>query len=333
MCLQADRTIPGLEPLPEPRPVDVAVFLGGELPRFDRLTELSRQPWYISSNLDESGAPVLKVWRLAADYFRLIFCDGIEFVVDRRGTRVWANWPEKAAMEEVAVYLLGAVSGFLLRLRGITCLHASSVAVGRQAIALLGHPGAGKSTTAAAFARLGHPVLTDDILPLHVLEREIIVYPGTPRLCLWPSSVTHLWGFQEALPRITPPNGVDPEWDKRYLHLLENGYRFQEGPLPLKALYFLGERREEGALNITPVTGREALLELVANSYATKLLDKAMRIKEFGVLSQLVNTIPLRRVTPHPDLAYLPELCDAIMKDFQYLSPNCHTSPQVAGLS
>jgi hypothetical protein len=58
------------------------------------------------------------------------------------------------------------------------------------------------------------------------------------------------------------------------------------------------------------------LLSLIANTYATKLMDKQMRAREFELLTRVLNNVPLRRVTPHADPARIPELCDAILNDF-----------------
>ncbi len=51
-------------------------------------------------------------------------------------------------------------------------------------------------------------------------------------------------------------------------------------------------------------------MSLVANTYATKLMDKQMRAREFELLTRVLNNVPLRRVTPHSDPARIPELCD-----------------------
>ena len=56
-----------------------------------------------------------------------------------------------------------------LRLRGVPALHASAVAVGGAALAVVGSAGAGKSTTAAARAARGHAVVADDVLALRAL--------------------------------------------------------------------------------------------------------------------------------------------------------------------
>ena len=184
-------------------------------------------------------------------YYRLLYSDGTEFIVDRTGTRIWATWPDTLTLEDMATYLLGPVLGFVLRLRGITCLHASAVAIGDQAIAFLGTAGAGKSTAAVAFAERGYPALSDDVAALSDQEHTFFVQPGYPLLRLWPSTIATLYGPMDTLPRLTPT------WDKRYLDLTQNGYRFQQEPLPLAAIYILDERRPDPT---APFPDKEDLL-------------------------------------------------------------------------
>jgi hypothetical protein len=324
--LQSDQPIPGLIPLPDLSGVDVEVCLGGFPPWLGDLTQAQPTLWYVSPILNRQGQPIVKVWQLDGEaYFWLSYDDGVEFVVDRPGARIWARCPPAAPPEDLAVYLLGPVLGFLLRLRGITCLHASAVEVDHQALALVGPQGAGKSTTAAGFAHLGLPVLADDVVTLCRQGDLFMVQPGYPRLRLWPQAVNHLYGSPEALPRLTPENSLDPAWDKRYLDLTGDGLRFQGQPLPLGAVYLLGERDESGP-RVDAVSPGEGLMALVANTYRTELLDKAMRAEEFEVLARLVAQVTLRRVTPHPDPASLPRLCQVILEDFRALTRRAASS-------
>jgi hypothetical protein len=76
--------------------------------------------------------------------------------------------------------LVAQVLPFAAILRGLEAMHASAVAVGEQAIALAGRPGAGKSTTAAALRRAGAVFLTDDVLALESRDGELIAHPGAP---------------------------------------------------------------------------------------------------------------------------------------------------------
>lgn len=309
--LRSNQPIPGLAALPVALRADVQVWLGS-LPQWKDDVLAAAQSWYVAPERDESGELLLRAWRIAdGQYFRLLYADGTEFVLDRRGTQVWAVWPESLTVEDTATYLLGPVLGFLLRLRGVTCLHASAVAMGDRAVALLGPAGAGKSTTAAAFAQSGHRVLSDDVAALGECGEDFLVQPAYPRVRLWPSSVSILYGAGDALPRLTPT------WDKRYLDLYADGARFQEQPLPLAAVYILGERCDRPtAPYVEAVSSNEALMSLVANTYTSYLLDKAMRAREFRTLGRVLKRVPVRRVVPHADPSRLSRLCAVIRDDF-----------------
>lgn len=66
--------------------------------------------------------------------------------------------------------LLGPVIAWLLQARGAFLLHGSALDVAGEAVCFLGDKGAGKSTTAGAFLRAGHSLLTDDIVAIEGLE-------------------------------------------------------------------------------------------------------------------------------------------------------------------
>jgi hypothetical protein len=248
-------------------------------------------------------------------YFAFFYRDGARFAVERHGREVWADWPEGYTLEDACTYLLGSIMGFVLRLRGITCLHASAIAAGDYAIAFAGSPGAGKSTLAAALAQRGFPVLSDDIVALTEEEADFYVRPGYPRLNLWPDSVRSLFGDANALPPITPT------WDKRYLALDKHGRNFARQSLPLRAIYFLDAR--EAALSdplIEEVVDQEAFMALVANTYLNYLLDRDMRSAEFDVLGRVAISIPMRRVRCSANPCALASLCEAIIVDASRLN-------------
>jgi hypothetical protein len=243
-------------------------------------------------------------------HFGFFYHDGVRFAVDSRGCEVWADWPENYTLEDACTYLVGPVMGFALRKRGTVCLHASAVAISDRAVAILGLPGAGKSTAAAALARAGFAVLSDDIVTLTDKGAKFLVCPGYPRVNLWPDSARRLFGSEEALPRITPT------WNKRYLPLGKNGYQFASSPLPLEAIYILDNRDSTLAAPVVEeVFGEQAFMALVANTYVNYLLDRDMRRTEFEVLSRVVSEIPIRRVRPPAEPSAIFRLCEAIAAD------------------
>jgi ABC-type dipeptide/oligopeptide/nickel transport system ATPase component len=204
--------------------------------------------------------------------------------------------------------------GFVLLLRGTHALHASAVSVDGHGIAIVGAAGYGKSTTAAAFAKLGYSVMAEDVAALGREHGKFVVHPAYPCIRLWPESVNALFGAPDALPPLTP------NWDKRYLELEGDRYRFQSAPLPLGAIYLLSERQDDASSpRIEAIAPKAGMLELIANAYAPHMKDRAARAQEFELLRKVVAEVPLRRVIPSTRLTEVHRLCDVILEDFRTL--------------
>ena len=271
---------------------------------------------YISPTNDEKGQPDLRVAKVDhGARFVFSYSDGARFAVDREGREIWADWPDQYTLEDATTYLLGPVIGFILRLRGVVPLHASAVALEEQAVAILGAPGAGKSTTAAGFARLGHAVLSDDLAALRESDGGFLVQSGYPRVNVWPDSALALFGPERSLPNISST------WDKRFVALDQQGMRFERRELPLAAIYILGAREEKLSVpGINEMEGASALINLAANTYVNYLLDSEMREHEFNVLTRLLSSVPVRFVRPPADPSRLRGMCEAIEIDLKKLA-------------
>jgi hypothetical protein len=307
----ANRPIPGVPSL-KTASHDLRIDFGSLPAWIHKASEAQIETSYVADYTDECGNPVLRVFRLLdGQYFKFCYADGTQFVVDDAGTEISVEWVEPLTIEDATTYLLGPIMGFVMLLRGMVCLHASAIAIGSETIALLGPAGCGKSTTAAAFSQRGFSVLAEDVVTLDDRGDHFLVRPAYPCIRLWPASVKALYGSESQLPRLTP------NWDKCYLDLTERPQQFQRKSLPLAAIYLLGERRNDPAAPfVEPLDRADALMSLVANTYATKLMDKQMRAREFEVLTRLLASVPVQRVTPHADPARIPELCERILDDF-----------------
>jgi len=298
--IEADAPIAALRDLPGAPHCDVRWSFRSTSPE---APEPIDPGWREYRRIEES---CLRVHHHAGDgMYRMAYDDGTVFVVDAGGTHVRAYTPAGATLEDTATYLLGPVMGFVLRLRGVTCLHASAIAIDGRAVAFAGHAGSGKSTLAAAFARLGHAVLSEDVTAL-ALERGVLqVEPAYPCVRLWEESVAALFGACDALPLITP------NWDKRFLGL-QAPHRFEERPLPLAAIYLLGVRAGKRA--VTALDPSAALMGLVERAYSAHLIDPAMRAREFDVFARVVAEVPVRALTLSDDFSDLAHCCEEIAR-------------------
>ena len=267
---------------------------------------------FTSEAKSATGKPNLSIWEIAGGAFlRIIYSDHTEFWLDRALNRVWAIWPKSSSLEDTLCYLLGPIFGLLLRLQGRVCLHASAVEINGEAAVFAGREGAGKSTTAAGFARLGSPVLSDDIVALHEKDACFHVLPAYPRVNLWPSSVKLLYGSENALPLITTG------WEKRFLSLGQEGMpKFGDRETPIGAIYLLCGSSATAERCIEAVSKKDALLMLIANTYATHFLDVEQRAVEFALLSRLMDQVPVRTVNPRRHHVSVDALCEFIHQDF-----------------
>ena len=317
LSLASNRPVPGLLESPPHHTVDTRIWLDTPAP-FEAHRD-SRQVWY-TSDQDGRAEPALRVFRTEdGRHFTLQYSDGTTFLVNREATDVWASWCESSTLEDTATYLLGPVLGFVLRLRGLACLHASAVVIGDGAVALMGPAGAGKSTTAAALGLQGYPLVTEDVVALEKTSRGFDVRPGFPQVRLWPDSVRLLCGHRDALPRLTPT------WDKRALDFTQPGLRFHPHPLPLRAVYLLSDGRDcddtspvSNVAGFDTLHGADSMLAFLSNTYVGYLLDATQRAEEFATLARLAALVPVRRAVVSavdPPAA----LCARLIRDLETL--------------
>jgi hypothetical protein len=309
LSVDTDRSLSGLTPDDDTGPADLRMWLGTVPPA--EFPALPESPWYASPRIAVTEEPSLLAFRSAdGSFYRLLYADGTEFRVDAAGTRVACTWPAALTLEDAATYLLGSVCGFVLRLRGVPSLHGSAVAIGDRSVAICGPAGAGKSTTAAAFAARGRAVLADDVVPLLDRADGVFVQPGYPHLRLWPDVLPALGAGD--LPPLVPNT---PGWDKRFRDLAAEG-AFHPAPLPLGAVYLLGGREYADAPRLEALSPAEGLLQLVGNTYMGWLPDAAARARDLALLGRVAQAVPVVLAIPHADPRRVGELCAAIEADF-----------------
>ena len=264
-------------------------------------------------------APLLRVSRTAEGYY-FAYPDA-QFLVGESGEHIIAGTAPGSSVEDTCTYLVGPVMSFALRLRGCVSLHASVVIVDGRALALCGAPGAGKSSSAAAFSQMGYGVLSEDVAALQESNHGFAVHPGYPRVNLWPDAVAALWGTADALPTITP------NWEKRYLRLScreapkragmgPDGVTFHHEAAPLSAIYVLEGRSKEGT-RLRSLRPMEALLALTSNTHSWYLLNPAMRAHEFNLLIRLVRHVPISAAVAPDGLGDIRSLCRQLVDHFR----------------
>ena len=240
----------------------------------------------------------------------------IECVLCPAANQLWIKHLDQVSAENINSFLLGSILGCVLRRRGAVCLHASAVSIKGKGIVLLGAKRAGKSTTAAALMHYEDATfLSDDMAVLTQNNGGLTLQPGYPGLRLSPMALEQLYDCDiETLPL------VYSNQNKRYLFISEGHHgqqAFKTRAQSVDAIYLLDERStERTCVGIKQMSRSESIMQLMANTYASyAVFDKKMMAKEFAVISQLVNSVPIRRIQCLAGLDTLPKLCTAIVND------------------
>jgi hypothetical protein len=275
-------------------------------------------PSYVSPFLNDEGRPYTVAWEsLDRTALRLHLCDDSQFLFDFSRKCVWiAAGP--ADPTAVLQEFTGSLVAIVLRRRGVVCLHASVIGISGRAIAIVGPQGAGKSSLAAAFVLRGSSMVTDDIAALRqasASDATSVEPAGHVIRCRRGviESVAERLGRSSELRVDIGGTFVD-------LDVAQSARDWCTSALPLGAIYYLDGHRAAGVqVDVDLLTGTEALMILIGDTWATRLITREERAHEFDVLSELVQRVPVRRLSIGDRANDLLAITDAVSADIAHL--------------
>ncbi|OJV16578.1 MAG: serine kinase [Dyadobacter sp. 50-39] len=150
----------------------------------------------------------------------------------------------------ISLFTVSEALGLILFQKGYFLLHASSVAIGEEAWCFMGMPGAGKSSTAAAYIKAGCRLLSDDLTAITFDESgNPFVIPAYPQLKIWEKTVQGLHYDQSSLEPVS--EGIN-----KFAYQPRD--RFSKSMVPLRKVFFLHKARNKPAarhMNAAEVPG------------------------------------------------------------------------------
>lgn len=228
--------------------------------------------------------------------------------------RIWCHLLDPDYPYTVEIHLLGVIMCYWLEQRGRRVLHASAVALPTGAVGFIAGGKSGKSSIAAAFLERGFGLLTDDFLTLDCEASPVVGYPGYPQMRMWPDQARHFMGTEVGLAL------VHPALDKRRVPVGGPGGLgdFHPEPTILRTLYlpFRAEPGVELEPNVTTVSPRDAVIELVSRSFLGPMLSgTGIEPLRFASFVKLARSVPIKRLDYPHGSDRLPQVLELVLAD------------------
>lgn len=249
------------------------------------------------------------------EYLRICFITQfgqLAAILDPAKENLWILHDERITQPHLNSFFVGSILGCVLRLKGVLCFHGSVINIDGKAVILIGKKKSGKSTTAAAFSKLGFKVLSDDIAVISTVDDELFVEPGYAKVRLRPNPLQFFY----------PDNDYDfvsvySHRDSKYSDLNDS---FWDTSLPLGAIYVLGETKAVNDLPFVTSISAERIVHLHSNTFVSYIVTPGLQKQEFKALAQVATKVPVKHLHFGHNVELVNLQCEAILEDLKQLN-------------
>lgn len=203
------------------------------------------------------------------------------FTIDHDLRLVRARRDPDGSQPLASILAAGHLMAFLLALRGICVLHASSVTIDGMGVGIIGSAGMGKSSLAALLCSAGARLVTDDVLRIEVEADPPLTVRGSSYLRLRPQAWPILDLFEEI-----------PDTEKTTDGRLAVFPRRAAETAPLNAV-LIPRRGTDRDLTVERLSGAEALWMLIQYPRIYGWRSEEVLSRSFQQLADLVGKVPV----------------------------------------
>ena len=252
---------------------------------------------------DANGNDSLLLCRVP-DGFLLRFPDRADFTIAMETGTVSCAPVPGASQQMITALYLNQVVPLMMNHAGTLVLHAAAINDHGRALAFAGPSGRGKSTLAASFAKAGYPFLTDDGLILEPADAGYLARPSHASVRLWLDSESALFNPAPA------DDGEEPVEKNRLIS--GPGLPHQQDPIPLGAIYFLGDA-DSDTIEFRTLTPQVGLSCLIQHAFLLDVDDRARVRAHFDRLADLSEVVPTFTLNYPRQYARLHEVIDRVL--------------------
>jgi len=233
--------------------------------------------------------------------------------------RLWLDWSPIASFMAVngkelivdtnhtdekilSLFTLSEALGLILFQKGYFLLHGSAIQLNNKGIVFIGEPGAGKSTTVAAFAQKGVSIISDDMVCIRINEMgKPSLIPAFPQIKVWDKSVE---GLQ------LPKNNLNVLRTGSTKFSWHESVSFEEEAVPLEQVYILNPPKEDET-EISQLTTSKRPVALLSHFPLPDLLLSGEQLKDhFKKSVAIAQTTPIFSMSRPADFAKLYKFVD-----------------------
>jgi hypothetical protein len=202
------------------------------------------------------------------------------------------------------VFLEGSVLAHAATAQGLLILHASAVEVEGRALAIVGPPGAGKSTLAALLCAAGARLVADDALRVDATAAGTVCFPGTLGLRLRPAAA----GLKAELKGAAVKETADGRTAVRPA-------RPADAPLELAGVLVPELSRPAARLRLRRLGAMEGLQELLSYPRLIRWRAREPIAQLFDLTAGAATELPVYRATLPWGPPFQPRLADRLLAE------------------
>lgn len=211
------------------------------------------------------------------------------------------------SIDKVRLFILGSCMGVLLMQRRILPLHGSAIMRDGKAYLIVGDSGAGKSTLASTLILKGWSLLSDDVIPIQLINGIAYVVPSYPQQKLWDESIKKL-GLS-----VTSYHPLF-ERENKYAIPVQNVFTHHSVPLAgIFVLHQVNERPKE----IQSLNGLQKIEVLDTHTYRPFMIERLDLLAwHFDLSVKIASQIPMYAIERSNSFSAY-ELADTIHNLFE----------------
>ncbi len=246
---------------------------------------------------------------ITPDKYLIHFKDAAYYYAEN-GKRIIVEPYKNAEPNSMRVYLLCNAMAAIIHQRKLIPLHASGIIINGGVALIVGHSGAGKSTTIKALTKKSHKIFTDDVCVLKLKKGKVFAIPSYPMMKLWENSFDLL--------QLGDKNKDYKIWQDNNKYGVFFHDQFVSSWLPVVKIFKIEKTETSTEVTISKINGIEAFITIGENAYRSQYVEPMkLNALHFNIVNNLLIQCEVYKITRPADKDSICRVVEIIEKEIQ----------------